>query len=124
MHFSSEAMSLHKQQGITVLTIHGDIHNESAEEFARNLQENLEGQTPSCTAPLVIDLTSVQYLSSRALSLLASLYQSRSSRNQRVILAGLTPPVRHLFDCTKLSKVISTAQSREDALQILQSPDT
>ena len=80
---------------------------------------------PDCRK-LVVDFFGVVNLSSVLLGLMVTLHEKMASKQGQLVLCGLRPAVRELFDQTMLSRLLDIVDIREgeaDAFAALASPD-
>jgi len=76
-----------------------------------------EASTAHAMVPLVvIDLSAVGLLPSLALGLLVQISNKCKTREQKLKLAGVQPPVRQVFAITRLDRVFEFSPSVEAAL--------
>jgi anti-anti-sigma factor len=68
---------------------------------------------------LVIDLSGVEYVSTFVLGLLVMLRRQALSHGGEVVLCGLSPVVREIFDRTRLSRSWDIRESKADAFAVL-----
>jgi len=65
--------------------------------------------------PVVLDLSSVEFMPSLSLGTLVGLLRELKTHNQRFILAGLHGAVRSTFAITRLDKLFEICDSADDA---------
>ena len=68
---------------------------------------------------LVIDLTETTFIDSAVLKELPRARSELSARDVRLVLAGVTPPVRLLLDPTRTSELFDDAPDVDSALRQL-----
>ena len=68
---------------------------------------------------LVLDFTSVQFLSSSMLGVLIALHKKSKAIKGRVILCGLRPQLLKIFNIMKLQKVLEFADDEQEAFKSL-----
>ena len=81
------------------------------------LASELREQARSATSRLVLDLTATRHVDGAALSALVSLYRRLSEQGGKVVLCGLNPDLREIFERTVLSKLIPIVLDRGQALE-------
>jgi anti-sigma B factor antagonist len=87
---------------------------------ARNAQaarDFLKQQVAEGGAKLVIDLSTVSFIDSSGLGVLLTALKAARAAGGDVRLSGLTPPVRTIFELTRLFQVFSNFPSVEQAVQ-------
>ena len=70
----------------------------------------------SSVPAIVFDMTEVVFSNTVGLQVLVGAYLKLSKRSARVIVFGLQPRVRHLFDVVRLDQLIERYDTREEAL--------
>lgn len=65
---------------------------------------------------IVFDMTEVMFSNTVGLQVLVGAYLKLSKRGARVLVFGLQPRVRHLFDVVRLDQLIERCDTREQAL--------
>lgn len=97
-----------------VLAPVGRIDHASAEAFGSGLQPFLD-QCQGDTQAIIIDMSGVDYVSSVGLRIL--MVASRQVKNQkgRIVIAGLTPLVREVFDISRFNLVFDLFDDVEAA---------
>lgn len=66
---------------------------------------------------LVVDLTSVTLITTPGLGALVALQKFSREHGIRLVLCGLSPYVREIFDLTRLSTIFEVVAAREDAIR-------
>lgn len=74
------------------------------------------GATPASL--LVVDLSGVPYMDSMGLGLIVTQFVHCKGKGVRLVVAGLTPRVKQLFELTKMNGVIPMAATVEEALTL------
>jgi anti-sigma B factor antagonist len=64
---------------------------------------------------IVFDMTEVLFSNTVGLQVLVGAYLRLSKRGGRVLVFGLQPRVRHLFDVVRLDQLIERCETREEA---------
>jgi anti-sigma B factor antagonist len=65
---------------------------------------------------LVLDFTSVDHMSSSALSMLITLNKRARQSNGRLVLCNISPPIYEAFTITRLNEVFKTCADRSEAV--------
>ncbi len=73
----------------------------------------------SAVRKLLLDLTRVRFMSSRALSMLIRMRHMVTAGKGRLTICGLANHLRNLFALARLDKVFEFHATREDALDVL-----
>ena len=87
---------------------------------ARNAQgarDYLKQQIASGGAKVVIDLSTVSFIDSSGLGVLLTALKTARAAGGDVRLTGLTPPVKTIFELTRLFQVFSSFPTTEPAVQ-------
>ncbi len=87
-----------------------DAHNsgELKDWFLKTLEEGRRN--------LVVDLADVQFIDSSGLGALLSGYKNASQRSGALILSGLQPRVRSMFELTRLNRVFEIYPRLQEAV--------
>jgi len=113
-------MDLHPNQRDTaiVLAPAGRIDHTSAEAFGAALQPHLDRCRAEQDA-IVLDMARVDYISSVGLRVL--MMASRQVKNQqgRIVIAGLAPLVREVFEISRFNLVFDAYEDVDAALSAL-----
>jgi anti-sigma B factor antagonist/stage II sporulation protein AA (anti-sigma F factor antagonist) len=93
------------QQGnATVLTPAGRIDHASADGFQAALQPHLD-RCRDPAAPIVLDMHRLEYISSVGLRVLMMASRQVKAQHGRIVVAGLTPLVREVFEISRFNLV-------------------
>lgn len=94
-----------KQQGsATVLTPAGRIDHASAEAFRAALQPHVD-QCRDDQGSIVLDMHGLEYISSVGLRVLMMAARQAKARHGRIVIAGLTPLVKEVFEISRFNLV-------------------
>ncbi len=88
-----------------------DAHNSG--ELKDAIQKHLENGDHR----LVMDLSQVRFIDSSGLGALLSGYKNARFHQGNLVLAGLQPRVKSMFELTRLNRVFDIFQQTEDVLQ-------
>ncbi len=84
------------------------------------LQQQLESIAPRCYKLWVIDLSSVEFIDSSGLIALVSGLKVATEAGARLILCGLPPSAKLIFDITQLDRVFTIFEDYDALLLSLQ----
>ena len=106
-------MNLHsyRKDDVQVLSISGSFDSFTAPA----VKEWLENQITSTPVFIVVNLATVDFLDSTALSILLQAMRKAKSRNGDLHLCNLRQPVRMIFELTRLDKVFEIYLNEEEA---------
>jgi len=65
---------------------------------------------------IVVDFSEVKFLSSSALGVLITLHKKAAAIKGRVVLCGLRPELRRVFEISRLDKLLELRETEEQAL--------
>ncbi len=65
---------------------------------------------------IVVDFSDVKFLSSSALGVLITLHKKAAAIKGRVLLCGLRPELRRVFEISRLDKILELHETEEQAL--------
>jgi anti-sigma B factor antagonist/stage II sporulation protein AA (anti-sigma F factor antagonist) len=109
-------MDLHPKMsaGVKVVAPAGRIDHASADEFQTALEPHLAECRESEPA-LVVDMSKVEYISSVGLRVLMVAAKQVKSQNGCIVVAGLTPLVKEVFEISRFNLVFDVFDSVEAA---------
>ncbi len=87
-----------------------DAHNSS--ELKNTIQKHLENGENL----LIVDLSKVRFIDSSGLGALLSGYKNAKFHQGSMVLAGLQPRVKSMFELTRLNRVFDIFQEAEDVI--------
>lgn len=100
----------------TIVRVGGKIDQQSAETFHRELTPYLAACGVDGVS-LVLDLSGVEYISSAGLRIFMLASRVVKPRQGRLLLVGLQPVVREIFEISKFSLLFPIHERIEDALR-------
>lgn len=103
------------RDGSAVVAPAGRIDHASAEAFAAALAPHLE-RCKAGAAPLVIDMSAVDYISSVGLRVLMVAAKQAEAQAGQIALAALTPMVREVFEISRFDLLFRIFDSVDAAL--------
>jgi len=86
----------------------------NAKEFRAAIDAVVAGH-----ATLALDMSRLTFVDSSGLGALLSLHRAMNGKKGRLLLFGLNRPVRALFELSRMDRVFSICQSRDEALAAL-----
>ena len=99
--------------GRTVVEVHTkDLDAAVATEFKNHLLQALENDP---NAIVILDLTRVRFLDSTCLGALLAAYRQTGSV-RKLAVTGLQPPVAHVLEVARVSRVMAVARTVDEAL--------
>jgi anti-sigma B factor antagonist len=99
--------------GVSVLVLRGELDLAAASLLGRRVDEVAPGDT------LVIDLAETTFIDSAVLRELLRARAEVAARDGRLVLAGITAPVRRLLDLTRTSELFEEAPDAPTAIRRL-----
>ena len=110
----SISVSEHPQsKEITLLAVKGDIDTITAPKFSKKILSVLDEKK----FKLVIDLTDVNYISSKGWSVFISIIKSIRDQKGDLVLAGMTPQVSDVFGILEFGKIFKAFPNVESAVK-------
>lgn len=91
----------------------GQIDHPNAMSLQEALQPLVDGESP---APLVLDFSAVDYISSMGLRVLMMTSKALRARDAAMAVAALQPPVAEIFDIARFRMVVDVYPTVRDAL--------
>ena len=104
-------VSISTNENIVIITIEGSIDSKTAGD----LQSQIMG-TVSETNNVLLDLSSVSYVSSAGLRVLLMIYRQIKSKNGKVILVGISEEIRDVMSMTGFVNFFEITDTIENAL--------
>src|SRR5215469_1987100 len=96
-----------------VLSLRGPLTAKNAPTFQNAMRREEPAQT------VILDLSDVPYIDSAGLGLLVSAHVSRQKSGRRMVLSGINPRVRRLFDVTRIGDLFLIFSSAQEAVAAL-----
>lgn len=98
---------------ILLVRLDGELDLNTAPQFRTAVEETL-GRSPRLLH-LVLDLTGVSFVDSSGLGAILGRYRQFAGQGGRVLVVGLQPSVRRLFELSGLFRVMEAAATYEEA---------
>jgi anti-sigma B factor antagonist len=98
---------------VRVLVLEGELDLAAAPRLQARVAETASGRA------LVLDLSRTTFIDSAVLKELLQARAELAGRDVRLVLAGVTPPVRRLLDLTRTSELFEDAASVDEAVRRL-----
>ena len=105
-------VTVHKAGTHTVVSARGEVDLYSSPRLREAIVSAVTERSPS----VVVDLSGVGYMDSSGIATLVEALQLTRKHSGRLVLAGLTPRVREVFELARLQSVFDLADSVEHAL--------
>ncbi len=100
--------------GATVIAPQGDVDLNASPLLKVELKRAAAAVPPP--ARVVVDLSGVSYMDSSGLATLVEALQASRKGQHKLVVCGLQPRVRAIFDIAKLAMVFSITSTLEQAL--------
>ena len=97
--------------GVRVLQLKGRLDTNTSTQFDRHCSERV-----GLEDRVAIDLAGVDYVSSAGLRVFLMLAKKLQKGGGKLVLCGLAPAVREVFDIAGFSRILDLADDREAAL--------
>jgi len=101
-----------EKEGVICLKIDGRLDAESATEA----ETTVKGILKEGTQRLLFDLSRMEYISSAGLRVILMAVKELRNKKGKVVLCGLTPYVKEIFDVSNFSSIIPITDSVETGL--------
>jgi anti-anti-sigma factor len=99
--------------GVLVVEPHGGIDSTNAKMFVARVMDTINAR--QCN--VVIDFQKVKYISSAGFRSLLIIGKSIESAQRKLVLCGMGPEVRRVFEIAMFNELFVICSSREDAAQ-------
>jgi len=101
--------------GGVVVVLAGRVDTDTAAALESRLSEVIEGGE----AKLVIDLADVDYLNSVGIRVFLKASKQAQARDGRIVLCGVRPALRQVFELSGFAPVLALAETRDLAVAAL-----
>lgn len=108
-------ISVREDNQIQVLEISGEIDFHTSRELREKFQNFFEAKNPK----LLVNLKKVTYIDSSGLATFVEAFQKIKRVGGKLVLMGLVPAVRGVFEIAKLDSIFDLIDSEEKALAAL-----
>jgi len=105
-------LAMSEDNGIITVRLEGSLDGKTAPEAREQLDGFLAGKSK-----LILDLTSVDYLSSAGLRLLLVLYRELASRKGKLVLLGVSEDIRTVMSHTGFLSFFTLVESAVEAVR-------
>ena len=105
-------ISLKENQPVWVLEVNGEIDFHSSRELREKFQQVFDKKC----SKLLVNLKKVSYIDSSGLATFVEALQRMKRAGGKLVLAGLAPAVRGVFEIAKLDSIFDLTDSEEKAL--------
>lgn len=105
-------MQVRHEDGVDIVQLEGSLDGKTAPEVREQLQPVL-----STAEKLILDLSSVDYLSSAGLRLLLLTYREVSAHHGKVVLLGVSKDIQTVMSHTGFLSFFALADSQEQAMK-------
>jgi anti-anti-sigma factor len=102
-----------EKEGVICLKIDGRLDGKTASAA----ETTVKGFLQEGRQRLLFDLSQMEYISSAGLRVILMAVKELRSRKGQVVLCGLTPYVKEIFDVSNFSSIIPITDSVETGLQ-------
>jgi anti-sigma B factor antagonist/stage II sporulation protein AA (anti-sigma F factor antagonist) len=113
--------SVRRLADVVVAAPAGQIDHPNAQKLQEALAPLLD-EVAAVKAPLVLDFSSVEYISSMGLRVLMVAAKQLRAQGARIAVAALQPVVEEIFDIARFRHVLEVFPSVRSALQDLSAP--
>ena len=108
-----------EEEGCSVVSVVEDLTYENFREFSESVDRLLD----EGVMDLIIDLESVNYITSRGLGTIVGAYTVLKRRGGNLIISGANEDIKKSLRITHLDKIIPVVENRGMAVQLLKAPE-
>lgn len=108
-----ELQSVEDRNGTVTVSIQGEIDMSSSPQ----VREHLTALFHKNLKAIIVDLSGVPYMDSSGIATLVEGLQWSHASHNKFRLAGLTPPVKDVFEIARLLTVFEIFDSQQEALK-------
>ncbi|SHK04338.1 STAS domain-containing protein [Paramaledivibacter caminithermalis] len=102
------------QDNIKFINVFGEISFENHSEFKESILRNILGEE----SIIIFNMEKVTYLNSMSLGIIVKAYSESKKQGKKFVLCSLQDNIKKLFSITKLDKIISIYEDREEAVKL------
>jgi anti-anti-sigma factor len=115
---ASSGLVISKMLGVTVANFRDSsiLNGVAVEAIGKELYVLVDEQ--ACRK-IILDVDTVQFLSSSMIGVLILLHKKSQAIKGRVVICGLKPKLKDIFKVMRLDKVLDFADTEKDALKLL-----
>lgn len=110
-------LSLKENKEVWVLEVSGEIDFHSS----RELRDKFKEISDKNCSKLMVNLKKVTYIDSSGLATFVEALQKMGRVGGKLVLVGLVPAVRGVFEIAKLDSIFALEESEEKGISVLQS---
>ena len=104
-----------EQAGVLIVSVSGRIDHTASEEFTLAL-EPLLARCAKGQPALLLDFSAVDYISSAGLRVLLIAAKRSKASGGKVVLSGMRPEIREVFDISGFSAIFQILPGRDEAI--------
>lgn len=108
-------LNIRQEQQVTVISVEGEVDASNSTDLGDSLDQILADGHKK----LVVDLQNVKFIDSSGLGTLVRVYKHARAESGDVCLASLQPPVKRVFELTRLDRVFDIHPHLDAAVQRL-----
>ncbi|MBI1387904.1 MAG: anti-sigma factor antagonist [bacterium] len=109
-------VSIEEQNGVTVIELTIDeLDADTVAEFNQRAEACL-----AASDRLILDMNRLKFIDSSGLGAVLSVKRKLDARQGKMALCRLSAPVREIMDLVRLSSVFQIADTREDAVKLVE----
>ncbi|MDH5396690.1 MAG: STAS domain-containing protein [Cyclobacteriaceae bacterium] len=98
------------EKGIEVLKIVGEVDASSSIQLDKAIHDVLEKGHKK----IIVDCGSLEYISSAGLGVFMSYIEEMKKNGVQMVLVGLNPKVKNVFEILGLDQLLNTAKNKEE----------
>lgn len=96
-------VSISSKDSKTFVTLDGRLDTSNVDQFQKDIAPLMQGDSPD----IEIDCQHMTYTSSQGLRMFLMLQKSVMARHGKMVMVGMLPQVKEVFDITGFSNIIS-----------------
>jgi anti-sigma B factor antagonist len=108
-------LDIRQDQQVTVISVEGEVDASTSTDLGDSLDQLLADGHKK----LVVDLQNVKFIDSSGLGALVRVYKHARSEASDICLASLQPPVKRVFELTRLDRVFDLHPDLDAAVRRL-----
>lgn len=109
-------IDIHVKQNVLCVRLSGELDHHAAESLRHEVNQYLE---KSNVKHLMLNLQELIFMDSSGLGVVLGRYKQIKQLGGEMVICGISPSVRRLFDMSGLFKIIRAEPTEQQALQTL-----
>lgn len=106
------SIELSRQPGFTIIKLAGRLNA----SVSNSIEERALDTISSCTTPVIVDISDIDYMSSEGLRLLMLMTKKAKSLSLPLVVAEPAPLVQEVFEISMFTRILDICPTIEQAI--------